>query len=230
MTAAASIAILVPVKDLTQAKSRLSPLLSLEERRMLAALMLRGTLEAIAAAGAPGPRVVVTNHAPAVALARGLGFGVIEEGPQVSESASVDAASAELERRGLAGVLRIPLDLPLLAPDDLAPVLEAAREGAAAVLVPARDRLGTNALYRSPPTLFPSRFGPDSLVLHERAARAAARAGEVRVLEVPGFALDIDDPGDVAELLRQGRACPALDYLRGLEVAARLERIARAPA
>jgi 2-phospho-L-lactate/phosphoenolpyruvate guanylyltransferase len=222
------IALLVPVKDLTRAKSRLSPLLSLEERRELAWLLLEGTLRTLAAADSGGPRAVVTSYAPAMALARELGFAVLEEAQQVSESASVDAASAALQRDGLAGVLRIPLDLPLLRPEHLAPLLQAAREGAAAVLVPARDRLGTNALYRSPPTLFPSHFGPDSLTLHERAARAAA--ADVRVLPLEGFALDIDDPADAAELLRRGDACPAADYLRGLELAARLERVAREPA
>lgn len=228
MTAPADIAVLVPVKDLTRAKSRLSPVLSLEERRELAWLLLQGTLRAIAAAETGGPRFVVTSYAPAVALAGELGFAVIEEAQQRSESDSVDAASAELERRGLAGVLRIPLDLPLLAPGDLAPVLAAARSGASAVLVPARDRLGTNALYRSPPSLFPSQFGPDSLNLHERAARAAA--ADVRVLPIEGFALDIDDPADVAELLGRGASGPALDYLRSLDVAARLARVAREPA
>lgn len=240
MTARADIAILVPVKDLTRAKSRLSPLLSLEERRALAWLMLDGVLGAIAAAGSGCRRAVVTSYPPAIARARELGFAVLEETQQVSESASVDAASAALQGQGVAGVLRVPLDLPLLVPGDLAPVLEAATAGpdgsAAAVLVPSRDRLGTNALYRSPPTLFPSQFGPDSLTLHERAARAATQgtatrsAGAVRVLPVPGFALDVDDAADVAELIRLAQPCPALAYLRSLDIATRLERIARAPA
>jgi 2-phospho-L-lactate guanylyltransferase (CobY/MobA/RfbA family) len=52
----------------------------------------------------------------------------------------------------------------------------------------------------------------------------------VRVLPVPGFALDVDDAADVAELVRLAQPCPALDYLRSLDIATRLERIARAPA
>jgi 2-phospho-L-lactate guanylyltransferase (CobY/MobA/RfbA family) len=52
----------------------------------------------------------------------------------------------------------------------------------------------------------------------------------VRVLDIPGFALDIDDPADVAELLRRNTPCPALTYLRSLDIATRLDRIARAPA
>jgi 2-phospho-L-lactate guanylyltransferase len=228
MTATGPVALLVPVKDLTRAKSRLAPLLSLAERRELAWRMLRGVLAALAAARHDGPRALVTSYAPAAALAREHGFMVIDEERQESESASVDAASAHLERAGVRGVLRIPLDLPHLGADDLAPVLRAAAEGCSAVLVPSRDGTGTNALYRAPPTLFPSRFGPDSLGLHQRAAQAAGAS--VRVLPVPGFALDIDDPADVAELVRRGTPGAALDYLHSLDIATRLKRMAREPA
>lgn len=232
MTAVRDIALLVPVKDLRQAKSRLSPLLSLAERRELAWRMLEGVLVQLAGADPALRRVMVTSYVPAMELARRLGFAVLEERQQVSESASVDAASAELAGNGVRGVLRVPLDLPLLATEHLQPLLAAAQAGAAAVLVPSRDRTGTNALYRAPPTLFASRFGPDSLALHEHAARAAAPAGHdtVRVLDVEGFALDVDDPDDVAALVRTGTPCPALDYLRALDVAARLARMAREPA
>jgi 2-phospho-L-lactate guanylyltransferase len=238
------VAILVPVKDLARAKSRLAPLLSLPERRELAWRMLETVLRALAAAAEafaapPFPatprlalrRVVVTSYAPAMELARALGFAVLEEARQVSESESVDAASATLAREGVTGVLRVPLDLPLLGAAHVTPLLQAIAEGAAAaqplaLLVPSRDRRGTNALYRSPPTLFPSRFGPDSLALHEQAARAAAPPGRVQVLPLDGFALDVDDPGDVAALLDarvpSGTSCPALDYLRALGVGERV--------
>jgi 2-phospho-L-lactate guanylyltransferase len=213
-------ALLVPVKDLTHAKTRLAPLLSGEERRALATLLLEGTLRAVCALGGTHRRVVVTNFAPAVALARSLGMEVIQEGEQRSESHSVDAASAALQREAVDAVLRIPLDLPLIRTGDLAAVLAAAAAGAQAVLVPSLSGTGTNALYRSPPTLFPSRFGPGSLALHEQEARRVT--GAVRVLPLASLALDIDDAADVQELVRRGEGCPALDYLRALGIEQRL--------
>jgi 2-phospho-L-lactate guanylyltransferase len=132
----------------------------------------------------------------------------------------VDAASATLQREGMAAVLRVPLDLPLIRTADLAAVLAAAAAGAQAVLVPSLSGTGTNALYRSPPTLFPSRFGPGSLALHEQEARRVTAA--VRVLQLASLALDIDDAADVRELARRGEPCPALDYLRALGIERRL--------
>ena len=236
MKAQGSRALLVPVKNLANAKTRLDSLLSLSERRELAWVMLEGVLAQIAGLDTTWERVMVTNYDPATELARGLGFRVIQEAEQVSESHSVDFASGVLAGEGLSGVLRIPLDLPLLTQDALATVLEAtaietpsngipvveqAGGAPSAILVPSRDGTGTNAVYRSPPALFPSRFGPDSLSLHRSEARQAGC--EPLILSSGAMGLDIDDPGDIAELVARGIKCPTLDYLRGIGIEGRLK-------
>lgn len=225
-----TLAVLVPVKRLDNAKSRLAGLLSPQEREHLAAHMLGSVLEALAvpeAIPAAVRRVLVTNHAPAAERARALGFEVLHETQQVSESASVDAASAALEANGITGVLRVPLDLPLLTPRavaDLWAEVRALPPGLGALLAPSREGTGTNALYRSPPTLFASRFGPGSLALHQDGAR---RAGvEARICVHPAFALDIDDPADIAALLAENAPSPALAYLRELGALERLRKLA----
>lgn len=215
------LAILIPVKDLSRAKTRLSTLLSEAERRELAHAMLGGVLAQIDRLPAHIDRVMITNYAPAIALARAHGFALIEEGEQTSESASVDAASATLEARGYHGVLRVPLDLPVLDVADLQAVLARAQAGVQAVLVPSLQGTGTNGLYRAPPTLFASRFGPGSLALHESGAKARTAAYEV--LPLPSMALDIDDPEDIGLLLARGVPCPALDYLHSIDIAGRLD-------
>jgi 2-phospho-L-lactate guanylyltransferase len=226
-----TVAVLVPVKDLSLAKSRLSPLLDPAERAELAALLLRGVLNAVArldavlAGGEPLRRLVVTAHAPSAALARELGFEVLPEDAPVSESDSVDHASRRLEEQGVRGVLRIPLDLPLIDAGDLRGLAARIVPGRQALLVPSRDGTGTNALYRSPPTLFPSRFGPGSLALHEQAARR--QTGRVDIVPLVSLALDVDDPEDVAEVLRCGQPCPALDFLQARGIAQRLETALR---
>ena len=221
-------AVMIPVKRFTQAKSRLSTLLSAEERAPLAAILLEGVLEAVG--GLPGTlhKVVVTDHPPAIGLAERFGFRVMREDKQLSESHSVDRASAALEAEGIGAVLRVPLDLPLVSGEELREILARAEAGLQGVLVPSRDGTGTNAVYRSPPTLFPSRFGPDSLSLHKRSLEALEAPHAVLIL--PGLGLDLDDAGDVEELLRRGQDCPARDYLMGLGVEGRLAAIRRAGA
>jgi 2-phospho-L-lactate guanylyltransferase (CobY/MobA/RfbA family) len=182
--------------------------------------MLRGVLAQIDRLPANIDRVMITNYAPAIVLAQTHGFALIEEGEQSSESASVDAASAALEAQGYDGVLRVPLDLPVLDVADLETILARAQAGVQAVLVPSFQGTGTNGLYRAPPTLFASRFGPGSLALHEAGARARTSAYEV--LPLTSMALDIDDPEDIRLLLDRRVACPAVDYLHSIGISGRL--------
>src|SRR5215471_18889097 len=107
-------ALLIPIKDHANAKTRLAPLLSLEERRLLAWSMFEDSSRAAGAAVGPERIFLVSSYAPAIEHARRCGWGVLFEESQTSESASVDWASAILAKRGFDAVLRLPADLPLV--------------------------------------------------------------------------------------------------------------------
>ena len=215
--------ILIPVKDLARAKQRLAPLLTQEERTRLAWVMLEGTLAAAARAKVADRVAVVTLYPPAITLAERHGVEVIVESEQISESASVDFGSREVLRRGASAVLRLPIDLPLIAAEDLAAVFARQQPSPSAVIVPSRDGTGTNALLRCPPALFPSHFGPGSLAQHlAEAERAGARC---ETLHLPRVALDIDDPEDVAALMEQGKGTSAYELLMGMGVSERLAQV-----
>ncbi len=62
-------ALLIPVKELSNAKHRLAPFLSPDERREMAWLMLRGVMQAAAELPQALRKVVVTSYAPAKELA-----------------------------------------------------------------------------------------------------------------------------------------------------------------
>jgi 2-phospho-L-lactate guanylyltransferase len=101
------------------------------------------------------------------------------------------------EARGIDSTLVIPADVPLIEPEEVRAICEMAPV-AGSVLVPSRDRRGTNAALRRPSSLFPLRFGNDSFMPHLAAAIAAARP--CVVLSLPGIALDVDTPDDLREL------------------------------
>jgi 2-phospho-L-lactate guanylyltransferase len=66
------------------------------------------------------------------------------------------------------------------------------------VLVPAADGRGTNAAFRRPGNLFPLRFGNDSFKPHRAGAQATGKP--CVVLNLPGIAVDVDNPEDLHEL------------------------------
>lgn len=213
-------ALLIPVKDSANAKTRLADLFTADERRRLAWAMLEDVSRAVIDAREPDRVVMVSSFAPALDRARTLGWDVLIEESQVSESASVDWASRVLSERGFDTVMRLPADLPLVRGEDIDEFLSIELDSPGAILVPSREGTGTNAIIRTPPTLFPSRFGPNSLELHKREA---ARVGvDCVILNNSRIGLDIDEPADVESLLEVGRGTESFDALVEMGVVDRL--------
>ena len=211
---------MIPIKDPARAKTRLADLLSPDERRRLAWAMFEDVSRAVAASVKPDRVVAVTSFQPAIEHARRLGWDVLAEESQASESASVDWASRALSERGFDGVMRLPADLPLVRAEDIDALLSIELSAPAALLVPSREGTGTNSIIRMPPNLFPSRFGPDSLALHKEEA---ARVGvECLVINNSRIALDIDDSSDLKLLLERGRGTLAFAALAEMRIAERI--------
>ena len=218
-------ALLIPVKDPTNAKTRLAQLLSEPERRQLAWAMFEDVSRAIANARKPDRVVMVSSFTPALELGRELGWDVLIEESQTSESASVDWASRILSERGFDTVMRLPADLPLVRAEDIDELLSIELDSPGALLVPSREGTGTNAIVRTPPALFPSRFGPNSLALHKQEA---ARVGvECVIVNNARIALDIDESADVELLMEERGAMRALAALREMNVFERLRNMRR---
>ena len=191
-------AILLPVKDLSLAKRRLSGTLPQETRTRLARAMLEDVFCAVAGMRSRVPVFVVSSDPVALAAARARGWECLTESMQHSESRSVDAASRTCAARGITTLLRLPIDIPLVRPADIEAVLSASPPAPGVVLVPSRSASGTNALLRTPPGLFPSHFGPGSLHKHlEEAGRCRAHT---RLLRNPRIELDVDDEPDLRAL------------------------------
>jgi len=192
-------ALLLPVKDLKNAKKRLMSMLTPEERFGLAEAMLADTIRAVQGVRAAEKIFVVTNYEPVMDLAKKNGWEVLREERQISESDSVDVASRICEERGVRNLLRLPLDLPLVQPGDIDELLNVECASPALVIVPSRDGTGTNAMLRTPPTLFPSHFGNGSFAKHlAEAGRAGAR---IIVRRNSRLEMDVDDASDLRALL-----------------------------
>jgi len=193
-------ALLLPIKDLRNAKQRLAGVLTPEERFALAQSMLADTIRAVRGVQRAQKIFVVTNYEPAMEAAAKYGWEILREERQISESASVDFASRLCAERGVRALLRLPLDLPLVRPSDIDELLTEECAAPATVLVPSRDGTGTNAILRTPPAIFPSHFGPDSFAKH----RAEAERAGVRIIvrRNERLEVDVDDEDDLRTLLR----------------------------
>jgi len=189
--------ILVPVKNLKQAKQRLSAVLDQPARTQLAQAMLHDVLEALGS-WAKRPEVAIVTCDPfALALANQYGFEMIVDHTNTGETDAITIATQVCQMGGVDNTLVIPADIPLLQVWELEKMLEAA-PGEGSVLVPAGDGRGTNAAFRRPPGLFPLRFGNDSFKPHLAAAKATGKP--CVVLSLPSIAVDVDNPSDLKQL------------------------------
>src|SRR6266851_4375567 len=193
-------ALLLPVKDLNNAKKRLMGVLTPEERFALARAMLADTIRAVRGVRCAEKIFVVTNYEPVMQLAEENRWEILREEQQISESHSVDAASKICEQRGVSGLLRLPLDLPLIRSSDIDELLTAECHAPTLVIVPSRDGTGTNAMLRTPPTLFPSHFGTGSFSKH--LAEAETAHARVMVCRNARLEMDVDDEADLRALLK----------------------------
>jgi 2-phospho-L-lactate/phosphoenolpyruvate guanylyltransferase len=193
-------ALLLPVKDLHNAKRRLMGVLTPGERFALAEVMLADTIRAVKSVRRAEKIFVITNYEPAMRLAEENRWEVLLEESQISESDSVDSASRICELRGVTGLLRIPLDVPLVQARDIDDLLAVECNEPALVIVPSRDGMGTNAILRMPPALFPSHFGMGSFAKHVgEAERVGAR---VIFRRSPRLEMDVDEESDLRALLQ----------------------------
>src|SRR2546430_7506177 len=83
-------ALLLPIKDLRNAKKRLTNVLTSEERFSLAEAMLADTIHAVRGVLCAEKIFVVTNYEPAMQLAEENGWEILREEQQISESHSVE--------------------------------------------------------------------------------------------------------------------------------------------
>ena len=188
---------LIPVKELSQAKARLAPVLDGERRRELALALYRDVLAAALACPALDGVAVVSRDRDALTLAVEAGAEGLPEPGGLNEA--LTSASRTMAERGIDRLVVLAADLPLAVPNDIAIVAQADADVA---LVPSEDG-GTNALALAPGAIA-FRFGPDSARRH----LAAADAADLRSLqlELPTLALDIDTPADLARLRETERA------------------------
>ena len=190
--------ILIPVKNLSSAKQRLASVLDQSARTQLAQAMLHDVVATLAAWTRRPACALVTSDPFALELARKYDFEIISDPANPGETGAIEMATRVCVEREVDFTLIIPADIPLIDVSELDQILDHVPDQGS-LLVPAADGRGTNAAFRRPADLFPLRFGNDSFRPHLAAARATGKPCEV--LQLPGIALDVDNPEDLRLLL-----------------------------
>ncbi len=186
---------IVPVKPLRRGKSRLSGVLTEEERTILNYTLLGHTLKTLGEVKRIDTILVVSRDPAALALAREHGARtVLEEGsPELNTALRRAATVANVYHAQ--EILIIPADLPLITADDVQQFLSHVKKPPQMIIAPDRRMDGTNALYISPPEMIEFNYGPGSY--HKYRQQAEKLDIPVEVCEMSSFGLDLDLPEDL---------------------------------
>lgn len=193
----------VPSKGPVGAKQRLSSVMAAELRGALALAMLEDVLEALAGVPELTGIAVVTADPHAAKVAHGFGARVLPESAAQGHTAAITTATHRLRTEGVAAMLALPGDIPLVTSTEIGALLLARTVGPCFVIVPAWDERGSNAVLAAPPGLVPLKYGDDSFLPH--LAKAEALGVKPSILRLPGIALDIDTPSNLQAFLEQPR-------------------------
>lgn len=196
--------VVIPVRSLEGAKTRLGEALDPEERLELTARLLVRVAEAVRTWGRARATIVVSPDPAVLELAARLGTHAMRQTSSGLNEALEEARSDP--DVALAGALLVlHADLPAISPAGLDRVVDAAHApaGAAApsrvaVVVTDRRGEGTNALLLRPTNLLRFAFGPGSHRAHLEAARAAG-ATAISLTDHE-LSFDLDTPDDLLDL------------------------------
>jgi 2-phospho-L-lactate guanylyltransferase len=172
---------IVPVKPLRLGKSRLSSVLSDDERAILNRMFLEQTLDILRETPMVVQTLVVSRDPAALAIAREFGARTVLEDGTPNLNSALTRATMLARNYATRGVLVLPADLPLLTQSDLLAFFEHISKPPCMLITPDRHLDGTNALLMAPGGLVPYDFGPGSFARHcARAKSIKARLEIVR--------------------------------------------------
>ncbi len=195
----ADVGLVIAVKRLAAAKTRLAPVFSASTRENVVLAMLIDTIKAASAVAALQAITVVTPDEVAADAARQLGAWVMAdptpEGHRNPLNNAIAAAEATVHE-ATPNIVALQGDLPAMQPQELAEAIVAAR-GYRRSFVGDRHGTGTSALFAFGVALDPQ-FGADSAQRHRHS-------GAIELTGAwPGLRCDIDTPDDLLVARRLG--------------------------
>ncbi len=190
--------VVIPVKVLARAKSRLAGLAG-PTRPELALAMAADTVRAAVSCPAVAAVVVVTDDLAAARALGALGAWVVADEPDAGlNPALAHGAAVAAAARPDCGTAALAADLPALRPAELGRGLQAAAQWPEAFVADTQGT-GTTLYAARPGAAFRPRYGPGSAARYREGG-----ATEIVLADVPSLRLDVDTPADLQRAISLG--------------------------
>ena len=212
--------VIVPVKKLSEAKSRLSPLLSENERKQFCLEMLEDVLTAIKTTKGVYKTIVVSKDPQVLQVAKKFHVFPFMESQSGLNQAISEAINWCISMDAKTTLI-LPADIPLVSSKDVNKILAFGR-ASSMVICPSRGGNGTNALLLNPPRAVLAFYGQNSF--QHYIEEASKRGIRFQVYRSSRIALDVDTIEDLADFVAlNAEKARAYRFLMEIEVLKRLE-------
>lgn len=193
------IAAVIPVKSLHSVKSRLSPFLTLQQRKNLALLLLNATIKTVKASRFVSDIIVVSSDSIIEYLSFKNSLKFIKDADNGVNNAVILADRYCIENEIDANIV-IPNDIPFLSFRSIDQICIISEKYSRCVIIcPSKRFDGTNILLRKPPGVIKTFYDDNSYANHLKEAKKLNIP--IESLDYANLRFDIDTKEDLIEFL-----------------------------
>ena len=197
--------VLIPSKQFSNCKRRLSAFFSKQDRIALSQAMLIDMLNVLAASACVKKILILSSDKQVESLiAKHADKALwLRETSQHTLNHSIHHGKSYCESRDYFPLLIIPSDLPLLTAQDISRLsVYASNANAQTLLVPDRHFRGTNAILLTAPIDLRFNYGNNSFHLHKEQL-SKHQGSTLEVFDTKGFTHDLDTINDIDVITHQ---------------------------
>jgi len=194
-----SLWVVIPIKPFRLGKSRLSGVLSDEDRENLSKSLLTRLIDCTRSIPEINETVVVSCDPTVLRMSRDLGVRTIQESKCTNLNNALRKATKALKSFDVNQLLILPADLPFITAHDISQVIKNISSPPEIIISPDNNKNGTNALLINPVGIIDYNFGNWSFRNHiEQAQRKRIR---VEIYNNENIAFDLDTPSEIEYLI-----------------------------
>ncbi len=195
-----TLCVVIPMKDPSEAKTRLGDAMPQKTRAALTRTLFRQTLRVLRSLSVEVQIVVVTSSQAIREIAIPFRAGLIDD-PGKGLNAAAQAGAAYAAHHRFEAVCILPGDLADPAPADLQRLFAMGTDRPGVTIAPSHDG-GTNALLVAPPDVLSFCYGPGSCAAHQKAAEDAGL--DCLLMPLQSLLYDVDRSSDLGAQLARG--------------------------
>jgi len=185
---------ILPVKPLSQSKTRLAHILSPAERAALTQHLIEQTIETLQKSSAINQILVVSRDERVLSTAQRYQTFTFTESAPYELKTAVTQATKYATLQAVDYILIIPADLPFLQAHEIQNILDKVSSSESCIICPDEKQNGTNALIIPPSINFRFQYGPNSYQKHLVEAKRLNLT--IQTITTPGISFDLDTEAD----------------------------------